>query len=588
MFQVGKHIALVARFLLLTCCSTTVSAQTKMAGTINRMPIENMKAEFEAKGSAYGKAVRKEVMPCITKVCETLADTTIYHAEQQKRIDAIKKELGKHPSLTEQYELWEKLFRIEYLLNFETSYQCARHCEEIALQIQADPKNHSSKNSYDYLAQAYIYEAQTFTNSGYFREAAEALAKITPNSCSQAIRTNYIVAAFNLEFENGFYTPYRILAKDTYIENMRRLYGELKQTVAADSYLLDDMLVKMYFHETKYAEAIEQSKILLSKLSPASDYYAYALGNLGYNYMGLRDYAKAADCISQSAILEIKRGSLEYPAARKIAEVAYIVGDIARSYMLINVAMHNANQYHSRYRYSEIASSYPQIGKDLYALTQKQKMWLTIGLIFLSIVIILLIIAVIVMRRQRKTLREQKSLIESQMKHLCEKSEQIASINKELTEAGHIKEVVLGQLIVGSGNHQVAIEKLRKEVLRRLTIRDYEGLKNVFDTQKGAAFDTFYQMDNILEMIFPDFVESFNSLLRPESKMTPKTGERLTAEMRIFALIRLGITKNEDLARSLNYSVNTIKSYKTRVLNAALYDKEEFYKRLKEKVNTEF
>ena len=57
--------------------------------------------------------------------------------------------------------------------------------------------------------------------------------------------------------------------------------------------------------------------------------------------------------------------------------------------------------------------------------------------------------------------------------------------------------------------------------------------------------------------------------------------------MRIFALIRLGITKNEDLARSLNYSVNTIKSYKTRVLNAARYDKEEFYKRLKEKVNTE-
>ena len=101
---------------------------------------------------------------------------------------------------------------------------------------------------------------------------------------------------------------------------MKRLYGELKQTVSSDSYLLDDMLVKMYFHETKYAEAIKQSKILLSKLSPTSAYYAYALGNLGYNYMGLRNYTKAAECISQSAIMEIKRGSVEYPAARKIAE----------------------------------------------------------------------------------------------------------------------------------------------------------------------------------------------------------------------------------------------------------------------------
>ena len=62
--------------------------------------------------------------------------------------------------------------------------------------------------------------------------------------------------------------------------------------------------------------------------------------------------------------------------------------------------------------------------------------------------------------------------------------------------------------------------------------------------------------------------------------MTPRRDERFTTEMRIFALIRLGITKNDDLARSLNYSVNTIKSYKTRVLNASLYEKDEFYKRL--------
>lgn len=590
-FQTCKHSFVIACLSILTCSPILVSAQTPMAGTINRMPIEKMKAEFDAKGATYGKTISKKIKPYINKVCETLADTSIFHAKQRQEINTIKQQLGIPQPLTKQYELWEKLFRIQFLLNFEDSYQCARHCEELALQLANSPKANSkapsTKSPYDYLAQAYIYEAQAFTNSGYFREAAETLAKIAPGTCSQDIRINYIVAAFNLEFENGFYTPYRILSKDTYLENMKRLYGELKQTVPSDSYLLDDMLVKMYFHETKYAEAIKQSKILLSKLSPTSAYYAYALGNLGYNYMGLRNYTKAAECISQSAIMEIKRGSVEYPAARKIAEIAYITGDIARSYMLINVAMHNAEQYHSRYRYSEIAFSYPQIDKDLYAITQRQKMWLTIGLIFLSIVIVLLIAAIIVMKKQRKTLHRQKSLIESQMKHLYEKNVQIASINKELIEAGHIKEVVLSQLIVGSANHQVAIEKLRKEVLRRLTIRDYEGLKNVFDAQKGAAFDTFYQMDSILQMLFPDFEESFNSLLRPECRIVPKTGERLTVEMRIFALIRLGITKNEDLARSLNYSVNTIKSYKTRVLNAARYDKEEFYKRLKEKVNTE-
>lgn len=81
-------------------------------------------------------------------------------------------------------------------------------------------------------------------------------------------------------------------------------------------------------------------------------------------------------------------------------------------------------------------------------------------------------------------------------------------------------------------------------------------------------------------MLYPDFPEKFNSLLHEENRVTPRSDERFTTEMRIFALIRLGKTKNDDLARSLNYSVNTIKSYKTRVLNASLYEKDEFYKRL--------
>ena len=166
------------------------------------------------------------------------------------------------------------------------------------------------------------------------------------------------------------------------------------------------------------------------------------------------------------------------------------------------------------------------------------------------------------------------------MESLSDKSRQIEEINVQLLEAGRIKEVVLGQLIMASANHQSAMEKLRKEVLRRLTIKDYDGLRNVFDQQRGEAFDLLYPIDQVLLMLFPDFPEHFNSLLREENRVMPRRDERFTTEMRIFALIRLGITKNDDLARSLNYSVNTIKSYKTRVLNAALYDKDEFYRRL--------
>lgn len=176
MFQAYKHSFVTASLSILTCCPILVSAQTQMAGTINRMPVEKMKAEFDAKGAAYGKIVSKEIKPYINKVCETLADTSIFHAKQRLEVNSIKQQLDTLHPLTKQYELWEKLFRIQFLLNFEDAYQCARHCEELALQLanspEANSQNLSTKSTYDYLAQAYIYEAQALTNSGYFREAA--------------------------------------------------------------------------------------------------------------------------------------------------------------------------------------------------------------------------------------------------------------------------------------------------------------------------------------------------------------------------------------------------------------------------------
>lgn len=114
-----------------------------MAGTINRMPIEKMKAEFDAKGATYGKTISKKIKPYINKVCETLADTSIFHAKQRQEVNTIKQQLGIPQPLTKQYELWEKLFRIQFLLNFEDSYQCARHCEELALQLANSPKANS-------------------------------------------------------------------------------------------------------------------------------------------------------------------------------------------------------------------------------------------------------------------------------------------------------------------------------------------------------------------------------------------------------------------------------------------------------------
>lgn len=556
--------------LLLAVATPAMAAVPDTSGSLSMMPIAKMRAEFNKRGEDVCRKMSDEARPYIDAICSVLDSTAMYDAQAKARIDKLESRMAQASSPLQKYELWTMLFDEYTRLSFKPALEAAQQCEAEALKT----------GNYSLVAQAILYKVEIYMKSGFFREASEALATIDEARCTQPVRINYLVAAFNLEFENGFYFPRRMLKHSVYYQRMQAYYRQACKLLPKDSWILDDMNVKLNFHLTKYAEAVKWSKRLLKKLSPTSDYYPNALGNLGYNYMGMRDYAHAAKYISLSGIEEIRRGSKEYAAARKIAEVAYITGDITRSYMLINVAMRNAEIFHSRYRYSEIASSYPKIDRDMYAYTQKQRTRLLVGFGALAVVVLLLCGAILKVVRQSRKLHRQKSLIEHQVESLSDKSRQIEDINARLLEAGHIKEAVLGQLIVASANHQSAIEKLRKEVLRRLTIKDYDGLRAVFDQQRGEAFDTLYSLDNMLLMLYPDFPEKFNSLLHEENRVTPRSDERFTTEMRIFALIRLGITKNDDLARSLNYSVNTIKSYKTRVLNASLYEKEEFYRRL--------
>lgn len=556
--------------LLLAVATPAMATVPDTSGSLSMMPIAKMRAAFNERGADVCSKISGEARPYIDAICTVLDSTAMYDAQAKARIDKLESRMAQASSPQQKYELWTMLFDEYARLSFKPALEAAQQCEAEALKT----------GNYSLVAQAILYKVEIYMKSGFFRESSEALATIDEARCTQPVRINYLVAAFNLEFENGFYFPRRMLKHSVYHQRMLGYYRQACKLLPKDSWILDDMNVKLNFHLTKYAEAVKWSKRLLKKLSPTSDYYPNALGNLGYNYMGMRDYAHAAKYISLSGIEEIRRGSKEYAAARKIAEVAYITGDVTRSYMLINVAMRNAEIFHSRYRYSEIASSYPKIDRDMYAYTQKQRTRLLVGFGALAVVVLLLCGAILKVVRQSRKLHRQKSLIEHQVESLSDKSRQIEDINARLLEAGHIKEAVLGQLIVASANHQSAIEKLRKEVLRRLTIKDYDGLRAVFDQQRGEAFDTLYSLDNMLLMLYPDFPEKFNSLLHEENRVTPRSDERFTTEMRIFALIRLGITKNDDLARSLNYSVNTIKSYKTRVLNASPYEKEEFYRRL--------
>ena len=88
--------------------------------------------------------------------------------------------------------------------------------------------------------------------------------------------------------------------------------------------------------------------------------------------------------------------------------------------------------------------------------------------------------------------------------------------------------------------------------------------------------ELYVNFDTAFLRLFPNFVEKFNEMLRPEERITLKKGELLNTELRIFALIRLSIDDSSQIAEFLRYSVNTIYTYRAKVKNKAKVVRDDF------------
>jgi hypothetical protein len=94
--------------------------------------------------------------------------------------------------------------------------------------------------------------------------------------------------------------------------------------------------------------------------------------------------------------------------------------------------------------------------------------------------------------------------------------------------------------------------------------------------------DLFRNFDHAFLCLVPNFIEEFNKLLKPEARMVPDKDELLNTELRLFALIRLGVEDSSKIAEFLHYSVNTIYNYRAKVKNASIISRDDFEKRVKE------
>lgn len=158
-------------------------------------------------------------------------------------------------------------------------------------------------------------------------------------------------------------------------------------------------------------------------------------------------------------------------------------------------------------------------------------------------------------------------------------NEDLKSLNHDLSSANQIKEVYIGQFLNICSVYIDKLDTMRKSVIKKISTGKLVELQKNFGSPEiiDKEIKEFYiNFDEVFLHIFPNFVADLNSLLIASERIELKKGELLTVELRIFALIRLGINDSAKIAKLLRYSVNTIYNYRAKVKNKVNESRDEF------------
>jgi hypothetical protein len=290
-----------------------------------------------------------------------------------------------------------------------------------------------------------------------------------------------------------------------------------------------------------------------------------------------------------SAILDIESAKRETRSKCDLALYMYLNGDLYRADRYINIALEDANFFNSRMRKMEICNILPYINNARYDRMFGQRSLLGWIVAIVSLLSLTLGIAIIYAIKQMKKLRSARNIIEERNREIESRNHEIGKQNEilsttvqKLHESNKIKDEYIGYGFYLNYNYLAKLEALYKMVNQKLVARQYDDIRNTLKEsslrkEKESIHEEF---DRTFLRIFPTFIEQYNSLFPPEEAVNEKNS--LTSEMRIFALIRLGVTDTNVIASFLNYSVNTINTYKTKTKNKSLIPNEKFEQRILE------
>lgn len=292
---------------------------------------------------------------------------------------------------------------------------------------------------------------------------------------------------------------------------------------------------------------------------------------LSHLYMHVNDRNNALKCLVHSAICDMSIPVREHQSLYELSAMLFEEGDIERAYKYIDTSLDDVFRAKVKMKLKAVDEVMPTISSAFKLKKESDSRRQKIFSITLVLMLILLASAVYFVYSEKRKVEKARKSLEKLVAELHD-------TNVKLKEANQLKELYIGQYVDLCSSYIGQLEKFRSHLINVVRTK---GLEKTLSVLKSPAvvneeLSDFYRIfDESFLSIYPNFVDDFNSLLMPEFRGV-KVTSGLNTELRVFALIRLGIEDSAKIAEFLRRSVSTIYNYRVKYRNMANGSRSEF------------
>ena len=500
-----------------------------------------------------------------------ISASNMYVARKLDQMDALGKLARSTRDPLRRYELEMNVAREFFPFSFDSTQVYLKHCQELAQDVLGDQ---------DLYNEASVQLGHLYAKAGSYLEASQLLyGGVDTTTFSPSLMAEYIWDLYDfskdLAGNSGMVEKLSIPPDSSF---RPRLY----QLLPKDSDRWRSVLRDDFMDRGNLASADSVNRLLLATVKPEDRNFAiFAFFQSEIENLRNNQSERMAWLI-RSAECDIVNAVKDYASLTMVAQNILPV-DVDRSFRYLRMAQEDAVLYNAKLRPWQISRFLMEV-EDAYAVRQDRQSKTSVfsSILLAVLVLVLSLITYFLVARSRKLSRMQKALAESNA-HLASANEELSVLNRRISKADKVKDAYIMDFLQGL-SEQVALIRTQDNRFRNLLKQgksDQLFRELAISERSEKALEDFYRkFDETFLALYPDFVEQFNALLQEGARIVPPAG-RLTTELRIFALIRLGVDDSKKIATMLDYSVSTIYNYKVSIKNAALGDRDKFEEQVK-------